>query len=213
MDWVKQVVVKYRWHAGSMSRNARLGRAGLLRALDKCFADDTLPPDIVQHKNRVYARAHLRAASRSYAEGLLELAEADVAQAIQLDPSLLAPASTELSMLFHAWSEHYRPILTDHLSYLWIVQAHLPKSAKRLRKQLRHAIAEEYLNRAIGSYRHCDLRAVRRLIPRILALDPTFFCNHGVLSLGFESLAGRKPAQIMRSLCHSRPLGARHAHG
>ncbi len=112
---------------------------------------------------------------------------------------------------------HFSDYVTEYLS--WAV---LPQEAERfldemsldlsietgLIKTLKSKMrAKNHVKAAFEGYQRGDLSQVRRHVPLAILNDPSFLRNRGVLSIGLESLIGKRAMAAMRRIVRgSRPL-------
>jgi hypothetical protein len=126
-------LARYRLHGTSNSSDPDRMRAGRLRALEKLYARDDLPPTIRAQRDRAYAAAFLqssveRFAARRYGEAL-----ADFVRAVRQYPALL-----EDDACYYALACAEQPVGYKATA----VPIDFPRSARRLMDALALATAE-----------------------------------------------------------------------
>lgn len=197
MMWVQSLVCAYRVQEGTMSRDAWRHRQGMLRVLEKFFADPDLPPALQAQKNAVLARTHLRGAARLYAAGLTAEASEDVAAALRLDPALLAHDGEELFQALLAWTGD--PIVADPIQYVTTFMTHLPPEAGDMASRKREALGGAAQRAFFAAHAKRDRRGVAASLARMAAYQPRLLFDRGVASVVFQLLLGRSLASRLRN--------------
>ncbi|MEI2689480.1 MAG: glycosyltransferase [Anaerolineae bacterium] len=127
MAWTPHLVCGYRIHSGQMVNDGRSQKESALVALDRFFAQPGLPEPLNQQRDKVYALAYLSGAFREYGAGQVDDARASLAQAIALNPALMAGPAPQVADALLGWAVD--PITGDPVDYIQHVLAHLPPAA------------------------------------------------------------------------------------
>jgi len=188
MRWLERPMCKYRIHASNVTRNPAAMKSGGLSVLDKFFADLTLPDEIKALQPLARSRVYLDAACRGYAGGFVQEAQADLQQAIELDPGLLDGHPPRALSAFASWA--LTPYVRDPSVFLDTVLSNLPDNAATLRWSRRRVRG---LLRAVAAFEHYQCQKYRHVVKETisaLALDPNWLCNRGLISIVGHSLVG-----------------------
>ncbi len=190
MVWVPEIVCVYRLHSANMVRNSKAVRAktGILRVLDKFFAQKGLASDLRQLHDAAYAHTLLKRATASFRDGDVDAAVQDVRRALELDSTLAADnGQRALDMLLGYASS---PLVGAPLAYARTVLAHLPEQpfavATRRRKLLGQVAADMFFSAAERE----DWPRVRRAFVKIIQYDPRWLRNLGVWSRLGDTVVG-----------------------
>ncbi|NJM39416.1 MAG: glycosyltransferase [Anaerolineae bacterium] len=70
MAWHPDVVCYYRFHISNMARHAQLMQNGMLRLMDKLYAQPDLSPNVLARKEKAYANIYLDTAGRALPQGM-----------------------------------------------------------------------------------------------------------------------------------------------
>ncbi|NJM39418.1 MAG: glycosyltransferase [Anaerolineae bacterium] len=79
--WLREAACYYRIHGSNMVRDVGLMRDGMLTMLDKLYAHDGLPADVLALRNKAYANVYLNTAGRAYAADTIEEGRAALGRA------------------------------------------------------------------------------------------------------------------------------------
>lgn len=187
MSFVDQPVSLYRFHSEQMTRDGSQMTAASFAVLDKLFARDDLPTAWRDMRDRAYSRAYLRAAAQSYRTAQLAAGANCLAQAVALDPTLLAGDGLPLTNIMMAWTE--LPKIASPLDYLATAYDNLPPSLSHLRRHKNQQLAELALRLAYRAHERRDLSTARRAVCQAIRRRPLALANRGVLSILLRSHA------------------------
>lgn len=186
MKWIEQPVFLYRVHGAQMTREGGRLRTATLAVLDKIYSDpEELPESWRVIRDRVYSHAYLRATAQAYRAGAFARAQADLTDAVRLNPDLCADGARLLAKHVSAWADD--PRTGDRLTYLERVHANLPAELTLLRRRRRQDLARAAMRLAFESYHRGDLATTRSVILRAFCYQPSWLRNRGALSIFVRS--------------------------
>lgn len=138
MRWVERIVSCYRFHGSNMVRDTTRMRDGMIRMLDKFYAQTALPDELLALRDRAYASIHLSAAARAYAAQDWQTGKESLGRALQFDSRLLEgiPPSFLSSLASSALS----PAVDDGSVFMAGVAANLPEMKSLRRWSRREAL-------------------------------------------------------------------------
>jgi hypothetical protein len=163
-------------------------KQGKIAMLDAIFTDPQVPSALGMSKERAYARAYLGFACLEYAAGCTEDAQADLALATRLDPSLLDNNADRLleSVAAYAWNH----LTEDPERFTNRVFSNLPEDLAALRHLRRRALARTWMVGAFRAYQHNDVAGARENAFRATAAAPGSLLNRGFALILARSLIG-----------------------
>ncbi|MCC7354412.1 MAG: glycosyltransferase [Anaerolineae bacterium] len=191
MDWLPQMVCRYRIHGNTMTRNVQLMKAGMLAMFDKFYAQPDLPAEVLALRDAVYANVYLNTAARAYAAGDVEEGKECVARATALDPSLLQGDPPRV--LGSLTSFALTPLVNDAETFMDMLVSNLPEGAGLPRYSKRKARGLLHAVNAFEHSRRDERRVAARHALSALLHDPGWLRNRGLLSLVGQAM-GRRPA-------------------
>ena len=180
MAWVDHPVVAYRIHPGQMTGQAQRMQKAIFTVLDKFFAEQRLPDEIVARKNDAYASAMVHSAAFAYLSGEYEVGSSNLAEAIRLSPAFKDNHYKKLLGLLVGWS--YDPRSSDPAAFLQQIIANPPSGHVGLGIQLRRALADVILGSLFKSSME-TWRARRLDLLRAVLYKPRWLFNRGVLRM------------------------------
>ncbi len=184
MAWTPAVVSVYRMHGQNSIRDAQAMRVGVQRFLDKVFAAADLPEAVLALKEKAYAAGYLSTAALAYAAGAVEQGQADLAQTVALDPTLIARTASQVMEGLIAFALTLTGI--DVQTYFNAILSHWPAGVPcphSLRQVLAHyAIAKMFQRYGVG-----DFAAVPPLWWAGVRRDLTWLRNRGVTSVAVRA--------------------------
>ncbi|MBX2998554.1 MAG: glycosyltransferase [Caldilineaceae bacterium] len=181
----RQVICEYRTHPGQMTKQVQRMRTAMFAVLDKTFAVERIPEDLLNLKKKAYAAAYLKAAARAYHAMDLSDAKRDLQHAVELDPDLLDDGRGGALELLTSWA--YAPSNTNPLAYLDRVFNNLPEDLAELRSRRRRDLGRMAMQLAFSAYQKGDLIQTRRFAWQAFCYQPTWVQNRGVLSIFLRS--------------------------
>ena len=108
-----------------------------------------------------------------------------------------------------SWAQY--PVLGDPMLYILRVFRNLPESAASLREKRRQATALGAMQLVFKAHRQRDWPSVRQGLRVGIINDPRWLRNPGVISIGAESLLGRRIMTVLRNAAkRAVGRGARH---
>jgi len=192
---------RYRVHEHNWSRDAERMRTGGLRALEKLFADSSLPAALRAEQAPAVAHVHARACAQLYALGR----EADAANALRdaarVWPEILLEDETHWAVICAEQPAGYKG--SSHLldldqgerrilSALRVCSGDLGPSARA------HADGRAYRALAQLAYGQRHMAAVRRFAVRALQADPSLYRNWNTVGPLVKSFAGAAVINTLR---------------
>ena len=186
MEWLRAPVYCYRIHGSNMVHDVSLMKAGMIRMLDKLYAQADLPAEILALHDQAYANVYLDAAARAYAAGLGAQAKECLAKAVELAPSLMEgdPPQAFSSLASFAVS----PLCDDADAFAETLVSSLPDDpriphwSRRKLRGLLHAVA------AFEYFQQRQRRLVVKEGISALCADVTWARNRGLLAIVGRSL-------------------------
>lgn len=181
MGWVPEPVSMYRFHTAQMTRDRQRMTTATFAVLEKTFQDPDLPAAWKQKKDRAYSNAYLRSAIQAYRTGDYQDAQADLAQAVALDPQLAAEEGAVLARRFSAVAD--LPKVQDKLDFLESIYNHLPPILEPMSRKRRAYLAQTAVDIGFASYEKGEFARARLSLFRALRYQPLWLTNRGVLSI------------------------------
>jgi len=181
MDWLEEVVCKYRIHGGNMVRNALLMKQGMITMLDKLYAQPDPSPEILALRDSAYANVLLNAAARAYAANAPKEGKESLSQALELDPSLLNgdPPRVLNSLASFALS----PLTENAEAFMDVLLNDMPESLSSIQWSTRKARGLLHAVAAFEHYRCREHLAVAKHVILALLHDPGWVRNRGLFSI------------------------------
>lgn len=193
MRWVEQIVSCYRFHGSNMVRDAARMRDGMIRMLDKFYAQAALPDELLALRDRAYASIYLSAAARAYAAQDWQTGKESLGQALQFDGRLLEgiPPNFLSSLASSALS----PLVDDGAMFMSSLAVNLPE-VQGLRQWSQREVVGIY--RGITAFdRYSRGQYGRAFVNGVIALlsYPGWWRQRGLLSItlrSFLSMIGQR---------------------
>lgn len=189
MRFVAQPVSLYRFHPAQMTRDGRQMTTANFAVLDKVFHDPHLPEPWQARRAEAYSQAYLRSAAHAYLVQDFNQAQAHLAQAVELNPHLLADNGRLLARHFAAWIE--LPKTSDPLTFLENIYQNLPRSLAALKQRYHQEVGQAARQLAFAAHQQGQFAQARRLLWRAVRHQPGSLANRGVLSILFKSYFSR----------------------
>ncbi|MEX2030623.1 MAG: glycosyltransferase family A protein [Anaerolineales bacterium] len=186
--WVKEMVFRQRMHASNSVRNMAHVKKGKLAMLDTVFSDSQISASLGMSKESAYARVYMGFACLEYAADSLEDAKADLAYAVELDPTLLQHGADKLLEIVAAYAWNH--LTGDPLAFNQRVFANLPGDLSGLQGLKRRAVARTWMVGAFRAYQYDDMAKARSSALRAFAAAPSSLLNRGLVSILAQSLVG-----------------------
>lgn len=186
--WVEEVVFRQRMHAGNSVRRMAQVKKGKTAMLDAVFSDSRSSASLGMSKESASARVHMGFACLEYAAESLEDAKADLAYAVELDPTVLEHDADKLLEVVAAYAWNH--LTGDPLAFTRRVFANLPGKLSGLRRLGRRAIARTWMVGAFRAYQSNDMAKARTSALRAFAVAPSSLLNRGLASVLARSLVG-----------------------
>ena len=193
--WQRHVVTHYRRHAAGLSADGERMVQDCTRVLRDIMAQPAFPPGLQHAGQQALALRYVDGAKRQFAAGLWREGRATLAEAIALDPPLLAgfPSRIELELLNIALD----PLVDDPAAFLATAYDFLPDNARALVERRDRA-------RFLLELARCD-RALRRHAYRAAA-------SHALLALAEQpALLLDRRAGPRAGACSAARCAARHS--
>ncbi|RPI78464.1 MAG: glycosyltransferase family 2 protein [Chloroflexi bacterium] len=184
--WVKEMVFRQRIHGSNSVRNLQHVKKGKVSMLETIFADPNISTHLGMSKENAFARVYMGFACLQYAANLPEDAKADLAYAVELDPSLLLNNADRLFEIVAAYAWNH--LTDDPIVFTNRVFSNLPEKLSDLQKHRRAAVARTWIVGAFRSYQYKDMGKVRNNVFRAFAADPSSLLNRGLISILVRSL-------------------------
>ncbi|HFE67167.1 MAG TPA: glycosyltransferase [Chloroflexi bacterium] len=181
MRYVPEPVSLYRFHSAQMTRDGRQMTTATFAVLDKLFHEFTLPDEWQAMRGKAYSRAHLRGAAQAYHAGVYAEGQEHLAQAVALDPDLLAEDGQKLADTIAAWTN--LPKIADPLNYLETVYDNLTPELTLLARRRNRDLSQAAMAAAFKAYNRGDKRQARTAVRRAIRYQPAWLKNRGVLSI------------------------------
>ncbi len=188
MGWLARPVSLYRFHRAQMTRDGEQMTHASFAVLDKAYRDPELPEAWLQLRDRAYGRAHLRAAAQAYLAGNFPRAKADLTNAVELSPDLLANSGRALCDHISAWVD--LPKASDPLAFLSGVYRNLPEGLLPLSTR-RRGMAQAARKLAFESDLRGEGRAARSALWTAIRLRPDWLARRGTLAVLVRSYRAR----------------------
>jgi glycosyltransferase involved in cell wall biosynthesis len=185
MDWIKNIVCYYRLHNKNMVRNAFQMKQGMLRMLDKLYAQPNLPIEIVEMQNRAYANIYLNAAARAYASSDIGEGKEWLTKAIELDSNLLIGEPPRF--LDNLASFALTPLAGNACFFIERVVENLPDRIDVPHWSKRKARGLLWAVTAFDSYRRQDYKNVSKYTFLAYCHDWVWMFNRGLFLLNLYS--------------------------
>jgi glycosyltransferase involved in cell wall biosynthesis len=185
MGYAAQPVSLYRFHTAQMTRDGRQMTTATFAVLNKLFNEYDLPPAWLALKEKAYSRAYLRAAAQSYRVMAFADGQANLAQAVTLDPALLADDAEPLARRLMAWTN--LPKFPDRLAYLEDIYNHLPPELAALQARRGAELGRAAMQLAYEAYQAGDMGRTRTAVRRAFRYQPARLTNRGALSIFVRS--------------------------
>ena len=173
----------------------------LVAVLDRVYTDPAMPEEAWVQRDYVYAHAYLAGACRHYGAGLTDAAQEYLARALALHP-VWQSDSSQLIDLLTGWADY--PVMGDPFRYIFTVFNNLPKTAYWLRTHRSRAIGRGMMGLFFRAHQRQDWALARRAWLLGIKYHPCWLHNRGVLSLGVETFAGARLANIIRVVVRKR---------
>jgi hypothetical protein len=127
-------------------------------------------------------------ACQAYAADCCDDAKADLAHALDLDPSLSQNDADRLLEIVAAYAWNH--LTQDPLVFTNRVFSNLPDKLSALQSLRHKAVAKTWLVGAFRAYQYNDRAKVRHNAIKALAAAPSLFRHRGLLSILAQSLFG-----------------------
>lgn len=181
MAWVPGIVCQRTVHQESKIRDVEAMCDGAAAVLDKFFGQRGLSEEILEQKERVYARVYVAGMVRAFGAGERELGEGLLRKAIGADARLLegqppAVIQSVASAALTNQAPDRAAYVRDASDVLTKVSPRLALSPRQLRAAIRATAAFDA--RAKGQCKKARLHAAQALVK-----DPTWLRNHGLLKI------------------------------
>lgn len=181
---IEPAVMLYRIHTQQMTGELERMRRSRLAVIEKFFAQSDLPDSISALHDQAVASVLIKVAALAYRLADYQTGQADLREAVRLDPELKAQRYRRLVEEIMKWI--YIPQIPDPVAYLQRITANLPLELHDLRPELRRAAASVLLQPlfAGGADRW---RRQRRALLKAIEYDPSWLFNRGVLRMLIEA--------------------------
>jgi GT2 family glycosyltransferase len=194
---VPDVLCEYRLHGAALTADLERQLRGHLRALDKAFAQDDMPDDLIALRGAAYAQVYAVTAERQYGAGKIDEAKLNAARAAASAPDLVSSGELLETMLGAGQSPQ---VSLDPAAYTQVVLANLPPELSKPRA-LRKALARRAAAQLFCEYHGEGNRTrMRRLLLDMLAWDFSWIGNRGVWWVGVYACLGEHVAERLRAL-------------
>lgn len=199
--WTNETVAVVLVHGNNSLRNWSVLHDGLLKTLNKLFANPRFEEKLGLSHAEVFARFHLTLAWQAYETGAAKHGQEELQQAIMLYPAL-----TEHN------DQAIRKSIIDHSQYFLVakptrfveqVLENLPPSLVALKKYRREVLGITWMSQAWRAHNDGDLKRVRESVFHAIWYRPSCLKDRGILSMLFESLLGHRLWQSTRPLVRS----------
>jgi len=202
MAWAQESVCRYRIHTGNMVRNCQAMRsdAGILRVLDKFFAQPNVPFHLQQLREKAYAHALLKRAAASFRSGEIDAAIADTLKAIETNSELLAKGGVPALELLLGHAENV--LVNDPFGYANAILDSLPEPPFAVREHRSKLLGKVAAAVLFTSSRRNDIVTARRAVAGLIRHDRSWFMNRGVRSLVFRAFAGPRISDGVTRIIH-----------
>jgi glycosyltransferase involved in cell wall biosynthesis len=187
MAWLHKPVCYYRFHGGNMVRDVHLMKAGMVRMLDKFYAQSDLPVAALALRDLAYAHVYLSASARAYAAGAIEEGKASLKLATRLNPALLEGDPPQLLDSLAAFA--LIPLVEDAATFMEMLVHNLPEGLGIPRWSARKARGLLYAITAFDCRQRREYWHVVKGGLSALVLDPSWLRNRGLISIVGHSLA------------------------
>jgi glycosyltransferase involved in cell wall biosynthesis len=146
LTWHPEVVCLYRRSSGSLSEDAPRMAANCPEALRRVLDRPDFPPDILPLGRKALAVRHIDGAKRLYRSGMWDQGQADLSEAITLDPELIRPCGIYPSRIEDELvSNALDPLVKDPGTFIQTVLQHLPENAQVLHERAQHIVGRTHL--------------------------------------------------------------------
>jgi hypothetical protein len=169
MAWHQEVVALYRRWAGSLSEDAQRMSADCPEALERVLDRPDFPQDLLPLGRQALALRHIDGAKRLFRSGMWDAGQAELEQAITLNPDLIVsrdgkPTNLDDEIMTGALD----PFVTDPFAYLRAVLAHLPSNAGPVSTVEKQVIPRTYLELIIRGMQQHNYRSALHYLPGLL---------------------------------------------
>ncbi len=182
MAWLEEVVCEYRLHDTNIIRGTGKLRNRRLTLLENFYAQANLPIDLVRLRSRALAQTHLQHSCHEFAQGLVSEAQADLSQAVQLEPSFLDNGGDYILEVLCGQAE--RSLYRDGAAFVHRALDNLPPEVAALPRIKQRGIAKLAMLRFFRAAQQEDWVKVRQVLPKAILNDPKWLLNRGVWSMG-----------------------------
>lgn len=181
MRFLQEPVSLYRFHSAQMTRDGRQMTTATFAVLEKIFQEYDLPAAWQAMHDQAYSRAHLRGAAQAYHAGAFAEGQTHLAQAVSLDPDLLAGQGQQLADYLAAWTN--LPKIADPVEFLAMIYDNLPPELAVLARRRNEELGRVAMGMAYKSYTAGDRQKARTAVRQAIRYQPARLKNRGVLSI------------------------------
>ena len=196
MGWVRRILWVRRVHASNSQSDGERYARSHLAVLNKLFADNDLPSQILALRSMAFANSYLVGAFRQYTTGKSVKANRYLCKAIDLDPSLLDNSCERIFRAIIGRAGDYN--IADPELYVETVFDNLPDETEVLKRRRSEAMgvaarALFYRTHALG-----QRRKVLAAFGLALSEDFSWIWNRGVASIVMQAIFGFDLARAVR---------------
>lgn len=195
-DWTHTMACQKRLHEGNASRNVTNLHPALMVLLEKTWSNPWLPARVSPLRAKAYASAYLLAAEAEYRSCSVELAKADLGEALLFENALLDGEPPRVLVEFEGMANSLG--WPDSVKYLRKVFSNLPVSAHSLARHRRESLGRLAIRMAFLGYSWGDMNITRAAVLWSIVYDPSRLRNRGVLSILIECIVGGRLANAIR---------------
>lgn len=177
--WIEEPVMAYRIHQNQMTREIERMRKSRLAVLDKFFSRPDLPKAVMKHQDRAIASVHIKVAALAYRLEEFETGQAELIQALRLDPSLQKNGYEKLVSKLMGWA--YSAQVTNPTAFLKAILSNIPSELPGLRTAMRKAVAATLIKPLFDN--PDNWAEHKKLLVKAIWYDPSWLRNKGVLRM------------------------------
>jgi len=185
MGWVPHPVSLYRFHTRQMTRDKDRMTTATFAVLKKVYSDPDLPDEWLALKDKAYSSAYFRAAIQAYRMDETQEGAEELAEAVRLDPELLANNGDVLANRLLGMSDS--PKVLNRLPFLESIYNHLPESLSSLKNQRKRRLSQAAVELGFKSYQANDYLRARHFMWRAIQYRPQWLSNRGVVAVLLKS--------------------------